>query len=79
MNTIVRLLFFLTFLIATMTLASESSAAEETGESGFEIKTFEVTGNTLFTDEQVRAAVILYTGTGRTAADVEKARDALEI
>ena len=52
--------------------------AEETGESGFNIRAFEVTGNTLFTDDQVRSAVILFTGSNRTSADVEKARDSLE-
>lgn len=55
-----------------------SGVAEEAGETGFEIKVFEVTGNTLFTDDQVRAAVILFTGADRTTADVEKARDSLE-
>jgi hemolysin activation/secretion protein len=55
-----------------------SGVAEEAGETGFEIKVFEVTGNTLFTDDQVRTAVILFTGSSRTASDVEKARDALE-
>ena len=52
--------------------------AGETGETGFEIKAFEVTGNSLFTDDQVKAVVVLFTGPGKTAADVEKVRDALE-
>jgi len=64
--------------MAFTSLLSRPCIAEETGEAGFEIKAFEVTGNNLFTDDQVRAAVILYTGTGRTSADVEKARDSLE-
>jgi hemolysin activation/secretion protein len=61
-----------------MMVMAGSGAAEETGEAGFEIKAFEVMGNSLFTDDQVRAAVILFTGSGRTTADVEKARDSLE-
>lgn len=52
--------------------------AEETGGAGFEIKKFEVTGNSLFSDQQVQAAIILFSGSDKTAADVEKARDALE-
>ena len=59
-------------------ILSRPGIAEETGEAGFAIKAFEVTGNTLFTDDQIRTAVILYTGSNRTAADVEKARDSLE-
>jgi hemolysin activation/secretion protein len=65
-------------VMAFTAILSRPGIAEETGEAGFEIKTFEVTGNTLFTDDQVRTAVILFTGSGRTASDVEKARDMLE-
>ncbi len=54
------------------------AAAEEPAEARFEIKAFEVTGNTLFSDDQVRSAVILFTGPDRSTADVEKARDSLE-
>ena len=61
-----------------VTLLFGPATAEESAEAGFEIKAFEVTGNTLFTDDQIRSAVILFTGPGRAAADVEKARDSLE-
>ena len=79
MNTISPRFFFLTLLLAALIiLMAGPGAAEETGETGFDIKAFEVSGNSLFTDDQVRAAVILFTGSGRTTADVEKARDSLE-
>ncbi len=52
--------------------------AEESGTAGFEIKTFEITGNTLMPEDKLQAAVMLLTGAGKTAVDVEKARDALE-
>lgn len=70
-------LFPLAVLLAALLLPCRPCAAGEAGE-GFELKTFEVNGNSLLNDDQVRAAVILFTGPGRTAADVEKARDALE-
>jgi len=78
-NTIGRRLFSLTVLfVVFMGVWAGFCSAEETGKQGFEIKAFEVIGNSLFTDDQVRAAVILFTGPDRTAADVEKARDSLE-
>ena len=64
--------------MAFLTLLSGSGNAEEAVQAGFEIKSFEVVGNSLFTDDKVRRAVVLFTGVGKTAADVEKARDALE-
>jgi hemolysin activation/secretion protein len=53
-------------------------SAAEVAETGFEIRDFEMTGNTIFPMEKLRDAVAPYRGTGKTAADVEKARDALE-
>jgi hemolysin activation/secretion protein len=45
---------------------------------GFEIRDFEVTGNSIFPPDKLRDTVVSFTGNGKTAADVEKARDALE-
>jgi hemolysin activation/secretion protein len=75
-SAISRRLLTLTVLLAA--LMAGPVAAQETGETGFEIKAFEVTGNSLLQDDKRRAAVVLFTGGGKTAADVEKARDALE-
>ena len=51
-------------------------AADESAT--FEINGFMVEGNTLFPDKQDRISLHEFTGPGKTAADVEKARDALE-
>jgi hemolysin activation/secretion protein len=47
-------------------------------EGGFEIRRYAIEGNTLFPDDNVVEALAGFTGTGKTARDVEKARDALE-
>lgn len=52
--------------------------AEEGRETGFEIKTFEVTGNSIFSSDRLQEETALFSGPGKTAADVEKARDAVE-
>jgi len=44
----------------------------------FRIKTFEISGNSLFPAEKLREVVKPFTGQKKTAEDVEKARDALE-
>lgn len=44
----------------------------------FDIVQFEISGNTLLPEYELQAAVQPYTGSGRTAQDVEKARNALE-
>ena len=69
---------FLPVLLTILAYALPFSGAGNAQESAFEIRSFEVTGNSLFTDDQVRSAVILFTGPDRTTADVEKARDSLE-
>jgi hemolysin activation/secretion protein len=61
-----------------LALPFTEARAEEAAAQGFEIKVFEVTGNTIYPEEKLRAAVLLYTGADRTVGDVEKARDALE-
>jgi hemolysin activation/secretion protein len=47
-------------------------------DPSFEINEFKVRGNTLFTTEKLTDLLDGLTGPGRTAADVEKARDTLE-
>jgi hemolysin activation/secretion protein len=44
----------------------------------FEIRDFEIIGNTLFTSDNLKKVVESYTGEGKTADDVESARDTLE-
>jgi len=52
--------------------------AEQTGEYSFPIRTFYVSGNTLFPDEQINGLLTPLTGEGKKSADVEAARDLLE-
>lgn len=73
-----RLFFFMVMVMTVHTAAPELCAAEETGEPSFEIKSFEVIGNTVFPSDKLQDEVQPFTGQGKTAADVEKARDALE-
>jgi hemolysin activation/secretion protein len=55
-----------------------SYAAGDEETAGFEIKGFELAGNTIFPAKKLQETVTAFTGSGKTAADVEKARDALE-
>ncbi len=73
-----RLFFLIVLAIAMHTLMSRSCGAAENAGSGFEIKGYNVTGNTIFPGDKLQKAVAPFTGPGRTAADVEKARDAIE-
>ncbi len=56
----------------------DERASEEKTSAGFEIRTFEVEGNTLMKQEVLDRCLAPFTGPARTATDVEKARDALE-
>ncbi|MBI5237026.1 MAG: ShlB/FhaC/HecB family hemolysin secretion/activation protein [Deltaproteobacteria bacterium] len=79
MDNIARYLFCL--LVTVLTLHAPMSAicaAADGGETGFEIRDFEVTGNSIFPADKLRDKVAPFTGPGKTAADVEKARDSLE-
>jgi len=72
-------LFFLFFLMAAFHIfPSLSFAAGDEGAAAFEIRTFELSGNSLFPVEKLQEIVKPFTGSAKTAADVEKARDALE-
>jgi len=54
------------------------NAAEVVKETGFEIRVFELTGNSIFSSEKLQDAVRPFTGPERAVSDIEKARDALE-
>ncbi len=56
----------------------QSAEEQQTRDAGFTIEAFYFTGNTLFPDEQLRNVVAAFAGPGKSAADVEKARDAVE-
>jgi hemolysin activation/secretion protein len=73
-----RLISLLVVIMALQGPLFRVCIAEEGGTAGFEITTFEITGNSLIPDEKLRATVVFLTGAGKTAADVEKARDMLE-
>jgi hemolysin activation/secretion protein len=65
-------------MLITLSPVLAVQAADNVGEAGFDIKTFEVTGNSIFPADKLKNAVAPFTGSGKTAADVEKARDELE-
>ena len=72
--------FFLLFLmIAAFHISLPMSfAAGDEAAAAFEIRAFELSGNSIFPAEKLQEAVKTFTGAGKTAADVEKARDAVE-
>ncbi len=57
---------------------SEICVAADEGDTGFGINAIEVTGNSIFQANILRDIVAPFTGSGKTAADVENARDAIE-
>ncbi|RJR22827.1 MAG: ShlB/FhaC/HecB family hemolysin secretion/activation protein [Nitrospiraceae bacterium] len=77
-----RITPFIFYLMAAIfvinALAHEECPAADNEDIGFMIRDFEITGNSLLSPLELRAAVMPFTGTGKTVADVEKARDALE-
>jgi len=74
-----RRLFFLLALIQAFHMSlSMSYVAGDEGTAVFEIRAFELAGNSIFSAEKLRETVAPFTGTGKTSADVEKARDAIE-
>ena len=72
--------FFLLFLViaAFHIYLPKSFAAGDEVAAAFEIRAFELSGNSIFPAEKLQEAVKAFTGAGKTAADVEKARDAVE-
>jgi hemolysin activation/secretion protein len=79
MNKIAARLFCVTVAFVILSgLMSGPCSAGDGGETSFEIRAFEVTGNTIFPADKLQDTVSPFTGKGKTAADVEHARDALE-
>ncbi|MDA8091389.1 MAG: BamA/TamA family outer membrane protein [Nitrospiraceae bacterium] len=58
--------------------AQGAFGADGKPDTGFKIKGYEITGNTIFPADKLRETAAPFTGTGKTASDVEKARDAIE-
>jgi hemolysin activation/secretion protein len=78
-DNLARLLFCLVVTILLLHLqVPEICTAADDGETGFEIAGFEVTGNSIFPANKLQETVAPFTGSGKTADDVEKSRDALE-
>lgn len=70
---------FCLVLIATLHVTfSITSAAGDERVVLFEIRAFDLSGNSIFPADKLQEAVKPFIGPGKTAADVEKARDALE-
>ncbi|HUN55822.1 MAG TPA: ShlB/FhaC/HecB family hemolysin secretion/activation protein [Smithella sp.] len=76
---IARRLSFLFLLFAAFHVFIHVNRAEgEEKVAAFKIKTFEISGNSLFTTDKLREIIKAFTGNKKTAEDVEKARDTLE-
>jgi len=73
-------LFLIIFalLVAFHAFLPLSHAEQDEKVMPFRIKTFEISGDSLFPAEKLREVVKSFTGAKKTAEDVEKARDALE-
>lgn len=67
------------FLIVAMLTCCGLAQAQGGGVPRFEIKRFEVVGNSLIKSDQVDAVLQPYTGPGKSFADIESARQALLI
>lgn len=71
--------FWLLSCLLSAWLTAPSVLAEERGEEvRFDIRGFDVVGNTILATEKIEASLRAFVGSGKTAEDVEKARDALE-
>lgn len=66
------------FLIVFLFSQFNSNAWGTEGEPRFDIHSFEFEGNVLFSDSDLETVVKPFTGTAKTAKDVEAARDRLE-
>ncbi|MGO9953193.1 MAG: ShlB/FhaC/HecB family hemolysin secretion/activation protein [Dissulfurispiraceae bacterium] len=65
-------------IVILLALMTAICASADSGETNFEIRSFDVKGNTILPKNRVMSAVGLFIGPRKTASDVEKARDALE-
>ena len=73
-----RKVLALSLLPLSVGVASDQQAASLPAEPAFEIKRYELTGNTLLSAERIQAIIAPYTGAKRTLADVQKAQAAVE-
>ena len=69
---------FVATIVTLFAPMAGSCFAADNGETSFEIKAFDIKGNTILPTSKVLTAVALFIGPRKTASDVEKARDSLE-
>lgn len=72
------LFLMVALIVATAAVCRPVEASTETEDVTFEIKTFSVEGNTVLAERDLNRLLETFTGDGKTAADVEAARDGLE-
>ncbi len=65
-------------MIALTVCVPGTLLAQDTRAARFDVMEFAVEGNTVLPVQDIEAAVLPYLGPGRSAADIEAARDALE-
>jgi hemolysin activation/secretion protein len=65
-------------MMALLAAVPPLSQADQAQELGFEIKSYDIGGNTIFSDEVLLPLLLEFTGPQRTAADVEAARLRIE-
>ena len=70
-------LFLVTIVTLIVPMVGVCSAVDS-GETNFDIRAFDVKGNSILPMDRVMAAVAIFIGPRKTASDVEKARDAIE-
>lgn len=73
-----RVSSFIAIALALQLFMTPGCLAQDNAEAGFEIRKFELTGNSAFSTDRLREVAALFAGSGKTADDVEKARDAIE-
>jgi hemolysin activation/secretion protein len=73
-----RIVIPLVIIMSLLAPVSGICAAGDDGTAGFMIRAFDVKGNSIFPAFRLTETVEPFIGSGKTAADVEKARDALE-
>jgi len=66
------------FLVLLVAALAAHLAGAQPAEPRFDVLEFRVEGNTVLANARIEAAVYPFLGTGRTAADMEQARAALE-
>lgn len=77
-NLLLLSLFFLAGPVAAADVPASAPASDVLAAAGFDLLEFAVEGNTTLPVTEVERAVYPYLGPGKTSADVELAREALE-